>query len=40
MEWQDLLLGAVVLLIAFDILNNSDWGGGKRARSPHAWLKS
>jgi hypothetical protein len=31
---SDILFIVVVLWIAVQILNNGDWGGGKRARVP------
>jgi len=34
MDILDILLLALVLWIAADLLNDSDWGGGKRSRTP------
>jgi hypothetical protein len=34
MDILDILLLALVLWIAADLLNDNDWGGGKRSRTP------
>ncbi|HEY3738962.1 MAG TPA: hypothetical protein VGL53_03915 [Bryobacteraceae bacterium] len=40
MDILDILLLALVLWIAAELLNDGDWGGGKRSRSLTPWRAS